>query len=231
MHTPFLFFCAASLGLCVVAITTPWSVGGLFLAFGLFELPLSFVLLLSPLWGILWPPLPYLVIVSIVGMAISFILSLVGGGMNSKQVEKGCYVAIVTLTWISTLSALAACACFLMLTIIPPGLWGGRWGMGAISCAVAGILASISGATASRHLALIVNHPAYLPQYAAAALSTDVPTTTRAVHNPSHPSHPHPTTSVTSSTSVTSWHPTPPSAPPPHLICAAPLPPSPIGNV
>ena len=134
-------------GLGIGSLFCNWSEGGLFISFGLFNRPNDFSLLLDPIWGILWPVIGYSAISSVAGTALAGVCVVVA-----------CFGVKYSILWhlsstilfLSLMSGLVSLGSFVLLITIPPGLWGGRFGIGGMLFVSHLIIIVVSGVFLSR---------------------------------------------------------------------------------
>lgn len=113
----------------VVSLLLDWSTAGLFVSFGLLASPASIILVLNPLWSAIWPALPFLVY-GVIGLLVFVFLSNLTALCWTRR--KGTLLALAAAALSLAFAAqLGVLILWGSLTLLPPGLWGGRWGTGA----------------------------------------------------------------------------------------------------
>ena len=120
-------FAAAICAGVSLAPSLPWSAGGLFVDFGLLAAPATIIL--NPLWSAIWPALPYLVFCCIALLVFALLSNLL---LFCWTRRKGLLLALAAASVSLAIAAqLGVLILWGTLTLLPPGLWGGRWGTGA----------------------------------------------------------------------------------------------------
>ena len=153
----YLLLVALAAACAGTSLAFPWSIGGLFVPFGLLAQPLDILLVYTQLWAALFPALLYLVIVTCALQTLCLLLTALfscwpqSSPHNLTLRRWGILVAAAALS-LSVTTGLTAVLVWSALTVLPPGLWGGRWGPGAILFSVATGLAASLTCLATRSL-------------------------------------------------------------------------------
>ena len=132
IYSLYVLVLALNASLSGVSLALPWSTGGLFVSFNLLSQPVDILLVYNSLWSLLFPMLSILVFANVALLSAAVIFSLLAlcPFRGSAKVLRVLIASFLSLA--STLS-LAVIFTWGVLSLSPPGLWGGRWGSGAVS--------------------------------------------------------------------------------------------------
>ena len=110
-----------------------FSVGGLFKDLYLQSQPASILLVYNTLWSVLFPVLYIFVIASTTLLGVSFVFQLLALCLSSTpRLHRVVLLCAATCLSVAVATNLTGVLMWAALSILPPGLWGGRWGRGAI---------------------------------------------------------------------------------------------------
>jgi hypothetical protein len=137
-----------------------FSVGGLFKDLYLQSTPASILLVYNSLWAVLFPSLYIFVIATTALLAASFLLQLCGlcCAATAPRLHRIVLLCSATCLSVAVATSLTGVLMWAALSILPPGLWGGRWGRGAILFATSLVLSAGLLCLAKR-----APHPPLLP--------------------------------------------------------------------
>jgi hypothetical protein len=173
-HLTLLLAATATSG---VSVLYEWSTGGLFIDLYLLSRPASILLVYNSLWAVLFPVLYIFVVGATTLLATSFVLfflALCVLPSSCARLKGAATLGAATCLSVAVAATLTGVLIWVALSILPPGLWGGRWGRGSILYATSLALSSTLLFMSKRRPSLLLPPP-LLPTAAAAPPQAALP--------------------------------------------------------